>query len=64
VVTRAKELQISGRRIESAKKELLEKELINEFGIILTAKRPTIFLVPTQKGLELLEPKGNDVGLW
>jgi hypothetical protein len=64
MVARAKGLQFSGRRIELAKQELIEKKLVSEVGIVLTAKRPTLFLIPTNGALMLLESKGLNTDLW
>ena len=64
IVGRAKELQFSGRRVELAKQELVEKKLVEELPIVLTAKKPTLFLVPTKEALNLLESKGLDTSQW
>lgn len=64
IVSRAKALGFSGRRIESAKRELIERELVREVGVVLTSKRPTKFLVPTKKAVKLLESNGIDTSLW
>jgi len=64
VVSRAKALGFSGRRIESAKRELIERGLVREVGVVLTSKRPIKFLVPTNKAVRLLESNGIDTSLW
>jgi len=64
IVSRAKALGFSGRRIESTKRELVERGLVREVDVVLTSKRPTKFLVPTNKAVRLLESNGIDTSLW
>ena len=64
IVARQRELGISAARLEKAKEELISRGLVEQVDIPLSGKRPTSFLVPTQKALQLLESKGLDVSLW
>jgi len=64
IVGRAKEMGVSMREIESAKKELIDSALVHELSFSLSAKKPTKFLVPTEKALQLLESQSIDTGLW
>ena len=64
IASRARALRISGRRVESAKNELIEKGLVDEVSIQLTAKKPIKFLVPTQRALNMLDQSGMDISLW
>lgn len=64
IVARWKELNISGRRLEDAKKELISNGLIRQIEISLTGKRPTSFLVLTKEAFQILESKGINTALW
>lgn len=63
ILGRVKELQLSARRIERAKQELIEKGLVKEVKISL-GRRPTSFLALTDKALSFLNAKGMDTSLW
>ncbi|MEM2914589.1 MAG: hypothetical protein QXH91_04225, partial [Candidatus Bathyarchaeia archaeon] len=64
ITSRQKELGISATRLERAKEELILNELIKQVDISLSGRRPTSFLVLTEKALNFLESKGVDTNLW
>jgi len=64
IAGRAKEMGVSMREIESAKGELIDAALVQEVSFSLSAKKPTKFLVPTEKALQLVESQGMNTGLW
>jgi hypothetical protein len=64
ISSRCKALGLSGRKIESAKAEIVEKGLAKEVSIALGSHRPAMFLVLTDLGLSYLRNSGQDVGLW
>jgi hypothetical protein len=64
IVSRQKELGISVKRFEKAKQELISRGLIEQIDISLSKRRPTSFLVLTDKALQLLEAKGLDISVW
>jgi hypothetical protein len=64
IVSRLKELAISVKRFERAKHELISKGLAEQLDIPLSKRRPTSFLVLTDKALQLLEAKGVDTSIW
>jgi hypothetical protein len=64
ISSRCKALELSGRRMESAKAEIVEKGLAKEVSIALGSHRPAMFLVLTDLGLSYLRHAGQDVGLW
>jgi len=57
-------LGLSGRRGELGKAELIQKNIVAEVEVQLGTRRPTKFLVPTEKGLELLEAMREHTDLW
>jgi len=64
ISSRYKQLGISGRRLESAKEEIISKRLVKEVSIALSVHRPAKFLVLTDIGLSYLKNAGQDVSLW
>lgn len=62
--TRSKELGLSWRRLEQAKAELLEKELVRESEIVLGSYRPVKYLIPTSFALSILQRLGHDTRFW
>lgn len=50
-----KAMCISGRRIERAKEELLQRELVKEANVKIGNYRPVLYLIPTEKSIELLK---------
>jgi len=64
IVSRQKELGISVKRFEKAKQELISKGLVEQLDISLSKRRPTSFLVLTDKALNILEAKGLDISIW
>jgi hypothetical protein len=64
IAGRAKEMGISPSMFESAKAELIDAVLVNEASFSLSGRRPTKFLVPTEKALQLLESRGMNTGMW
>ena len=64
ISARAKQLRLSPRRIESAKRELIENGLVMQVEIPLTGRRPTAFLVLTRKALKFLRSRGVETKLW
>jgi hypothetical protein len=64
IVSRQRELGISVKRFEKAKQELTSKGLVKQVNISLSKRRPTSFLVLTDKALQILEAKGFDTSVW
>jgi hypothetical protein len=64
IVSRQRELGISVKRFEAAKQELISKGLVKQLNIPLSKRRPTSFLVLTDKALKILEAKGLDTSVW
>jgi len=64
IVSRQKELGISATRLEKAKHELISNGLVKQLSISLSKRRPTSFLVLTDKALQILEAKGIDISVW
>ncbi|MEM2271946.1 MAG: hypothetical protein QXP56_04680 [Archaeoglobaceae archaeon] len=62
--TRSKELKLSWRRLEQAKAELLEKELLRESEVVLGSYRPVKYLIPTPYAISLLQRLGYDTRFW
>jgi hypothetical protein len=61
---RYKSLNLSGRRANSAKRELIVKGLTKEVSVPLGNYRPVKFLVLTPVAIHSLENSGYDVRLW
>ena len=64
MATRSRELKLSWRRLEEAKKELLEKEIVKEVDVVLGSYRPVKYLIPTSFALSLLEKLGHETNFW
>lgn len=62
--TRIKELGLSWRKIEEAKAELLEKELVKEVDVVLGSYRPVKYLIPTSFALSTIERLGHETNFW
>ncbi len=60
---RCRSLELSWRRFERARDEIVENSLAEEVSITLGGKRLK-FLVLTELGIELLRSLGHDTGLW
>ena len=61
---RYERLKLSANKGNSAKNELIKKELVKDFKIKLGLRRPSTFLVPTNLGLSFLRENGIDVSKW
>jgi len=64
ISTRCNELSLSWRKIEDAKAELVEKELVKEISVVLGNYRPVKYLIPTSISLSLLQRLGHDTRFW
>jgi hypothetical protein len=64
IVSRQRELGISVKRFEKVKQELISRGLVKQLSISLSKRRPTSFLVLTDKALQILEAKGLDTSVW
>lgn len=64
VSTRCDELRVSWRRVEDAKAELINKELVKETTVVLGSYRPVKYLIPTSFALSTLERLGHDIRFW
>jgi len=61
---RYKGLNLSGRKANSAKNELVQKGLVVEVSVALGSNRPVKFLTLTNMAITALESIGHDVRLW
>lgn len=64
MATRSKELELSWRRLEGAKSELIERELVKEVDVVLGSYRPVKYLIPTSYALSTLAMLGQDTRFW
>jgi len=62
--SRYRTLGFSGRKAEIVKKELMEKELVQEVEVVLGRHRPVKFLVITNLGLRYLKHVKQETKLW
>ena len=64
VASRQRELQISAFKFEKAKEELISKGFVKQIDISISGRKPTSFLIPTEKALKFLEARKVDTSLW
>jgi hypothetical protein len=62
--SRCYKLKMSGRSVETAIEELIDRQLIVTLPISLGRFRPVKFLMPTNDALNLLGNVGHDTSLW
>jgi len=62
--SRCYRLKMSGRRIETAVEELVNRQLVVTHPMALGSFRPVKFLIPTNEALNLLRNVGHEASLW
>jgi hypothetical protein len=62
--SRCEHLKMSGRSVETAIEELIDRQLIVTLPISLGRFRPVKFLMPSNEALNLLSNVGHDTSLW
>lgn len=63
ILSRVNDLHLSARKVEKAKQELIDEDLVKEVKISL-GRRPTSFLALTDRAIKFLETQGMDTSLW